>query len=52
MRKRRIKKAGKKLDAEVKAVVWPELHTVDRRSGQVAVFLCIAAEANDTGLIG
>src|SRR5229473_3796425 len=25
VRKRRIKKAGKKLDAEVKAVVWPEL---------------------------
>src|SRR5712692_6897524 len=25
MRKRRIKKAGKKLDAEVKAIVWPEL---------------------------
>jgi hypothetical protein len=25
MRKRRIKKAGKKLDAEVRAVVWPEL---------------------------
>jgi hypothetical protein len=25
MRKRRVKKAGKKLDAEVKAVVWPEL---------------------------
>jgi len=25
MRKRRIKKAGKKLDAEAQAVVWPEL---------------------------
>ena len=25
VRKRRIKKAGKKLDAEVKAIVWPEL---------------------------
>ena len=26
MRKRRVKKAGKKLDAEVKAIVWPELY--------------------------
>jgi hypothetical protein len=25
MRKRHIKKAGKKLDAEVKAIVWPKL---------------------------
>jgi len=25
MRKRHIKKAGKKLDAETKAIVWPEL---------------------------
>ena len=26
MRKRRVKKAGKKLDAEIKAIVWPELY--------------------------
>jgi len=25
MRKRRVKKAGKKLDAEVRAIVWPEV---------------------------
>ena len=25
MRKRHIKKAGKKLDAEVKAILWPDL---------------------------
>jgi hypothetical protein len=30
MRKRHIKKAGKKLDAEVKAIVWPELCTRPR----------------------
>jgi hypothetical protein len=30
MRKRRIKKAGKKLDAEAKAVVWPELFQTPR----------------------
>jgi lipoate-protein ligase B len=30
MRKRRVKKAGKKLDVEAKAVVWPELFQTPR----------------------
>jgi hypothetical protein len=30
MRKRHVKKAGKKLDAEARAVVWPELFETPR----------------------